>query len=86
MRPEYDFRGGVRGKHSRAMAAGYTITEHHADGTTTVKQVKPPEGSVLLAPDVRPYFPDAESVNAALRSLIKLIPEKRKRRPGRPRG
>ena len=28
MRTEYDFRGGVRGKHYRAMQAGYTITVH----------------------------------------------------------
>jgi hypothetical protein len=32
---------------------------------------------VTLAPDVREYFPDSESVNAALRSLIGLIPKKR---------
>jgi hypothetical protein len=77
MRAEYDFTGGTRGKHYRAMQAGYTITIHHADGTTEVKEVKPQEGAVVLAPDVREYFPDAESVNTALRSLIKLIPRKR---------
>ncbi len=26
MRAEYDFTGGVRGKHYKAMQAGYTIT------------------------------------------------------------
>jgi hypothetical protein len=39
------------------------------------------EGTVLLQPDVREYFPDSESVNAALRSLIALmaeLPTKRK--------
>ena len=30
MRTEYDFRGGVRGKHYRAMQVGYTITIHKA--------------------------------------------------------
>jgi len=77
MRAEYDFTGGTRGKHCRAMQAGYTITIHRADGTKEVKEIKPPEGTVVLAPDVREYFPDAESVNTALRSLIKLIPRKR---------
>jgi hypothetical protein len=77
MRAEYDFAGGIRGKHHRAMQAGYTITIHHADGTKEVKEVKSQEGSVVLAPDVREYFPDSESVNTALRSLIKLIPRKR---------
>jgi len=76
MQLEYDFTGGTRGKHYRAMQAGYTITIHHADGTTEIKEVKPQEGTVVLAPDVRKYFPDSESVNTALRSLIRLIPRK----------
>lgn len=78
MRAEYDFAGGVRGKHYRAMQSGYTITVHKADGTTVVKEVKPPAGAVVLEPDVRVYFPDSESVNATLRSLIRLIPTQQK--------
>ena len=76
MRAEYDFSGGVRGKHYSAMQAGYTITIHKVDGTTVVKDVMPKEGVIILEPDVREYFTDSESVNAALRSLIKLIPTK----------
>lgn len=79
MRAEYDFTGGIRGKHYGAMQGGYTITVHQADGSTEVREVKPHEGAVVLAPDVLEYFPDSESVNAALRSLIKLIPSKRRR-------
>lgn len=74
MRDEYDFRSGVRGKHYRAMQAGYTITIHQEDGTTVAKEVMPKEGTVILDPDVRKYFPDSESVNATLRALIQLIP------------
>ena len=77
MQDEYDFTGGTRGKHYRAMQAGYTITIHQPDGTKVVQDVKPQEGAVVLEPDVREYFPDSESVNRALRSLIKLIPKKR---------
>jgi len=73
MRAEYDFAGGVRGKHYRAMQAGYTVTIHKADGTTLVKEVEPVEGAVILQPDVRAYFPDSEAVNTALRSLITLM-------------
>jgi hypothetical protein len=40
-RAEYDFAGGVRGKHARAMQARYTITIHQADGTTVTKEVRP---------------------------------------------
>lgn len=76
MEAEYDFTNGIRGKHYRAMQNGYTITIHQPDGTKVVKEVKPQEGAVVLAPDVREYFPDSESVNTALRSLIKLIPRK----------
>jgi len=86
MRAEYDFTGGTRGKHYRAMQAGYTMTIRHADGTMEVKEVKPLEGAVVLAPDVREYFPDSESVNTALRSLIKLIPRKRYRARKRAKG
>ncbi|MDR4510046.1 MAG: hypothetical protein MRJ65_17730 [Candidatus Brocadiaceae bacterium] len=78
MRAEYDFSSGVRGKHYRAMQAGYTITVHEANGTTVVKDVTPKEGSVILEPDVRAYFPDSESVNRALRCLIPLLSQKRK--------
>ncbi len=78
MRNEYDFRGGVRGKHSKALRAGYTITIHNADGTRTVKEVLPKEGTVVLEPDIRPYFPDSDSVNRTLRCLIPLLSPKRR--------
>lgn len=77
MLEEYDFTGGVRGKYAEAMQAGYTITIHEEDGTTLVKEVHP-QGSIVLEPDVRKYFPDSESVNRTLRSLITLIPDKQK--------
>ena len=51
MRPEYDMRGGVRGKH--------------------VKRFPKDVVMVTLAPDVAAAFPDADSVNEALRLLIK---------------
>jgi predicted peptidase len=76
MRAEYDFKGGMRGKHHQAMQAGYTITIHKADGRRVIKEVRPKEGAVILEPDVRQLFPDSDSVNATLRSLIQLIPKK----------
>jgi hypothetical protein len=80
MLPEYDFRGGVRGKHARALQQGYTVKVHRLDGSTTVQHFNLPEGAVMLEPDVQEYFPDAESVNHALRTLIELIPSKKTRR------
>ena len=45
---EYDFSGGVRGKHYHAMQAGYTVTIHKEDGTTVVKDFKPMKGAIVL--------------------------------------
>lgn len=77
MLPEYDFTGGVRGKHYQAYRNGHTVTIHQADGSTIVQHVALEEGAVMLDPDVRAYFPDAASVNHALRTLIKLFPAER---------
>jgi len=77
MRREYDFSGGVRGKHHKALQAGFTATVHQSDGSTVVKEIAPRQGTVVLEPEVRAYFPDSESVNKALRCLIPLMPKKR---------
>ena len=77
MLPEYDFSGGVRGKHYRAYRRGYKIMVHKTDGTSEERDYTLPEGAIMLDPDVRTYFPDAEAVNTALRGLIKLIPAER---------
>jgi hypothetical protein len=53
LRPEYSFRGGVRGKYA----------ERYAQGTNII----------LLDPDVAEVFPDAASVNRALRALAGII-------------
>lgn len=89
MRPEYDFSGGVRGKHAQAYRQGHTIKVHQTDGTTMVRHFTLADGAVMLEPDVREYFPDSEAVNQALRGLITLIPNKRRsipkgRRPAPP--
>ena len=60
MRTEYDFTGGTRGKHHRAMEAGYSVTVQQADGTSVTKEVVPTDGAVILEPDLRAYFPDSE--------------------------
>ncbi|MGG6265718.1 hypothetical protein ACQ4M3_19990 [Leptolyngbya sp. AN03gr2] len=73
MKEEYDFSGGIRGKHSRSMQQGYTVTIHHSDGTTEVRQFQPESEAVILDPDVREIFPNSESVNHALRTLIQLV-------------
>jgi hypothetical protein len=73
----YDFSGGVRGKHYEAYHRGHTVRIRRADGTTLVQHFHLSEGAVILAPDVRKFFPDSKAVNKALRSLIALIPAKR---------
>ena len=88
MLPEYDLTGkkGVRGKYAKSLKNGYSILVLKADGTVEVREFIPKDEAVLLEPDVRAYFPDSESVNRALRSLIDLIPEKKVSRVAERRG
>ncbi|HMQ04510.1 MAG TPA: hypothetical protein PKD26_11390 [Pyrinomonadaceae bacterium] len=78
MLPEYDFRGGVRGKHHRAYREGHSVTVHKDDGTVQVQHFTLEDGAVMLESDVRKYFPDSEAVKGALRGLITLLPTKPK--------
>lgn len=73
LRTEYDFRGAIRGRHYKPLHQGYTVEIHQADGTTVMQNYKLEEGTVMLDPDVRAWFPDLEAVNKALRSLIALM-------------
>jgi len=75
MLPEYDFSNGERGKFYKPLSNGYSVTVNHPDGTITTEQYKLIDGAILLDPDVREFFPDSESVNTALRSLIKTTGE-----------
>lgn len=80
MRPEYDFTNvkGVRGKYYQAYQQGHTVKIQQEDGTVTTQYFTLEDGAVMLEPDVREYFPDSEAVNRALRTLITLVPHKRK--------
>jgi len=66
MLPEYDFRGGVRGKHYKALQQGYTIEIRAADGTISRQEIKRGESSIILESDVREYFPTSEALHTAL--------------------
>ena len=77
IQPEYDFSGGVRGKHYPAYQPGYTVRIHKADGTVAEESYTPPPRTIVLDPDVFAYFSDSESVNRALRALIAVVPQKR---------
>lgn len=73
MRAEYDFSKAERGKYYRPLDKGYKVHIHKGDGSVVVNHFTLTEGTVLLAPDVREYFTASESVNEALRSLIRLM-------------
>ncbi len=60
MEEEYDFSKGARGVHAARYAAGVEVV---VDGAA-------PVAVVTLDPDVANVFPDAQSVNEALRLLI----------------
>ena len=70
MREEYDFSEGVRGKHYRAYRAGHLVRVEKADGSVEERHFTLEDGAVMLDPDLKDEFPDSESVNRALRSLL----------------
>jgi hypothetical protein len=70
MRSEYDFSNGIRGKHHKAYRQDHTVTIKKQDGSVDVHYFTSEDGAVILDPDVIKHFPDSESVNNALRSLI----------------
>ena len=79
LREEYDLsklKNPVRGKYSQQYQQGHSVTIHHDDRTTSTETFAPENDNlIVLDPDVKIYFPDSESVNSTLRSLIKLIPK-----------
>lgn len=74
-----DFSAGIRGKHHAAGKKGYTVHVHSDDGTTVIHKFVPEKGAIVLDKDIRSYFPDATAVNAALRGLVNLLPQRTKR-------
>lgn len=70
MREEYDFSRGVRGKHYQAYRAGHVVRVQKSDGSVDERHFTLQDGAVMLDPDLKLQFPDSESVNRALRSLL----------------
>ena len=72
--PPVDFSQGVRGKHSARLRQGYTVEITNDDGSVQVQRFVPDADAVVIDKDVRKYFPDAASINKALRALIEIMP------------
>lgn len=53
----------------------YTLTVYHEDQSTTTHLLAPIGNTVVLDADVQSFFPDSETVNRVLRSIIALIPK-----------
>ena len=70
MRDEYDFSKGVRGKHYKGYRESHTVVINKEDGTPSIQYSKEEDGAVMLDPDLKIHFPNSDSVNKALRSLI----------------
>lgn len=81
MLPEYDFSKAERGKFYKPLHKGYSTHAQQTDGTIIVNQYTLTQGTVLLEPDVREVFPDSQSVNKALRSLINLMTQLPENKP-----
>ncbi len=70
MRDEYDFSDGIAGKHHQAYRAGHRVRIEKSDGTMSEHYFSLEDGAIMLDPDLKERFPDSESVNRALRSLM----------------
>ncbi len=66
MRDHYDFSKAVRGNHAARYAEGVQVI---VDGEEQAPKI------AILEPDVAAAFPDSESVNRALRVLLKAAKE-----------
>lgn len=96
MRAEYDFarmRGGVRGKYAGRARVDHMRPEYDFDYSKArpnpyAARLKGDVVMVVLAPDVAPFFPTSESVNAALRAVIavagRVLAPRPRRRPPKP--
>ena len=71
--PDFDTPNHIKKAAFQALKDGYIRRIYESDGTVTEQFVKPGEPAIWLEPDVRKYFPTAEAVNTALRSLITVI-------------
>ena len=81
MKQEYEFsamKGGVRGKYYEAYHKGHKVVIHKEDSTDSVQYFTLEDGAVMLEPEIRKYFPDSAAVNKALRSIIDILPEKKR--------
>lgn len=71
MRDHYDFSRGVRGKHFKAYRQGHEVHIHAANGSTSVQYFTEEEGAIMVDPDLKPFFPDSQAVNKALRTELR---------------
>jgi hypothetical protein len=76
MLDEYDFSQGIRGKHYQSYREGHSVTIYKDNVPISIENYTLEDGTIILDPDLREYFPDSESVNSTLRNLINLIPKK----------
>jgi hypothetical protein len=79
MKKEYDFSQYEKVTGNRihkSYLKGHSVKINRIDGSHTVVKYLPEKNAVVLEPDVRRFFPDTESVNEALRTLIRLVPGK----------
>ncbi len=58
------YKKGIRGKYHEAFKKGYTVRVIRENGTADEQHF------ASIEADVHSYFPDSDSVNNALRSLI----------------
>lgn len=77
--PDYDFSKGDKPNYAKKFSDGAIITIHSSNSKSTKKKLIHKQSLVILDADVSKVFPDAKSVNSALRHLIAALPKTQKK-------
>lgn len=74
MRSHYDFSKAEKANYAKQFSDGAIVTVHSSNGKKSKKRI---EKVIILDDDTAAVFPDAKSVNTALRHLIAAMPGRR---------
>ena len=74
---QFDLTTAVRGKYAKKYREGVSVTVYSPNKKTVDAEQKDGETFVMIEHDIASVFPNADSVNIALRHLIAAMPKNR---------
>jgi hypothetical protein len=74
---QFDLTSAVKGKYAKKYREGVSVAIYSPNKKTVEAGKKEGETFVMIEPDIASVFPNADSVNIALRHLIAALPKNR---------